>query len=76
MAKQISPLDAFRAAVKKAGGQTALAQVCGCTQGNIWQLLRKGSALPAEYVLAAEKATGISRHDLRPDIYPPNEQAA
>ena len=26
--------------------------------------------IPAERVLSIEKATGVSRHDLRPDIYP------
>ena len=26
--------------------------------------------MPAEYVLRTEAATGVSRHDLRPDIYP------
>lgn len=26
--------------------------------------------VPAERVLDVERATGISRHDLRPDIYP------
>lgn len=70
MARKRTPFDAFADAVKKAGGQTALAAICGCTQGNIWQLLKKGSPLPAQYVLAVETATGISRHELRPDIYP------
>lgn len=26
--------------------------------------------IPAERVLAVEAATGVSRHDLRPDLYP------
>lgn len=26
--------------------------------------------LPAEYVIAVEEKTGVSRHRLRPDIYP------
>lgn len=29
--------------------------------------------MPAEYVRIAEAATGVSRHDLRPDIYPREE---
>jgi len=62
--------EAFRKAVDSAGGQTAFGRIVGCTQGNIWQLLRKGSALPGQYVLKAEAATGVSRHDLRPDLYP------
>lgn len=64
------PHRAFKEAVAKAGGQTAFAAICGCTQGNIWQLLKKKSLLPAQYVLKAESGTGISRHDLRPDLYP------
>ena len=59
------------AAVEAAGGQTAFAEICGCTQGNIWQLLQKGSPLPAQYVLRVETALPqFSRHDLRPDLYP------
>ena len=32
--------------------------------------LNQSKQLPAEYVLTAEADTGISRHWLRPDIYP------
>ncbi|KNH02633.1 hypothetical protein J121_417 [Qipengyuania citrea LAMA 915] len=32
--------------------------------------MQSGKRLPAEYVLRVEAATDISRHDLRPDIYP------
>lgn len=71
MATTLSPFDAFAAAVQAAGGQTEFARMVGCTQGNIWQLLKKRSSLPAQYVLKAEAGTGISRHDLRPDLYPP-----
>lgn len=70
MAQRTSPVRAFEKAVEKAGGQTKFAAICGCTQGNIWQLLKKGSPLPAQYVLRVEAETGFSRHDLRPDLYP------
>lgn len=70
MAKPLSPPDAFADAVNRAGGQTDFAKLVGCTQGNIWQLLKKRSPLPAQYVLKAEAGTGVSRHDLRPDLYP------
>lgn len=76
MAKKPSPHQVFANAVVTHGGQTRFAEVCGCTQGNIWQLLRKQSPLPAQYVLKVESAFGISRHDLRPDLYPREEQAA
>lgn len=76
MAQKSTPHKAFVAAVELAGGQTAFADAVGCTQGNIWQLLKKQSSLPAQYVLKAEARTGVSRHDLRPDLYPREEQAA
>ena len=67
-------------AVELAGGQSAFARLHGVSQPTVWAWLNKGSPLPAEYVLATERETGISRHDLRPDLYPreqaPNEQAA
>jgi DNA-binding transcriptional regulator YdaS (Cro superfamily) len=70
------PIEAFHEAIKKAGGQAQFAKICGCTQGNIWQLKKAGSALPAKYVLAVEAASfGFTRHDLRPDIYPLEEAA-
>lgn len=76
MAKTLSPFDAFAAAVQIAGGQTEFGKLVGCTQGNIWQLLKKKSSLPAQYVLKAENGTGVSRHDLRPDLYPRERKAA
>lgn len=61
---------AVRDIVGQLGSQAALAAVAGVTQQAVsgWQL--KNRPLPAEHVLAVEAATGISRHDLRPDIYP------
>lgn len=32
--------------------------------------------VPAERVLAIEAATGVSRHELRPDIYPVDDRNA
>lgn len=58
------------------GNQSQFAKAIGTTQQNISNWLKKGSALPAEYVLRAESATGIPRHEWRPDIYPVPEKAA
>lgn len=67
---------AFLKALRALGdNQSEMARVCGCTQGNIWQLKNKGAALPPQYVLKVEAATGVSRHELRPDLYP-RENAA
>lgn len=62
-------IAAFHAAVARAPGQVAFANICRCTQGNISLLLSRGSLLPVRHVLRVEAATGISRVDLRPDIY-------
>lgn len=75
MSRIADPVEAFAKAIEIAGSQTKLAKVCGCTQGNISQLIRAGKPLPAEYVLKVEAETGISRHDLRPDLYPVAEPA-
>lgn len=34
------------------------------------RIYNSSKQLPAEYVLRAERFYGVSRHDLRPDIYP------
>lgn len=60
----------LRKAVKIAGSQTALAAMIGKTQGHISKWLERGY-IPPDAVLAIERATGISRHELRPDLYPP-----
>lgn len=62
---------ALRRAVEKVGGQSALARACGVKQGHVWHWLNKSLRVPAEHVLAVEAATkgGVSRHELRPDIF-------
>lgn len=56
-------------AVRLAGSQSELARRIGFTQGSVWRWLN-GTELPGEAVLPIEQATGVSRHDLRPDLYP------
>ena len=70
MSETESPFAAFKRAVRVAGSQAKFAKAVGCTQGNISQLLLKQSDLPAQFVLKAEAVTGVSRYDLRPDLYP------
>jgi DNA-binding transcriptional regulator YdaS (Cro superfamily) len=62
--------DALRRAVELVGSQTAVARLLGVSQPSVWKWLSKEKPLPAEHVLAMEAATGISKHELRPDIYP------
>lgn len=61
---------ALQRAIALVGGQAAMGRLLGVSQPSVWAWQRKGKPLPAEHVLAVEEATGISRHDLRPDIYP------
>lgn len=52
------------------GNQSRFAAAIGTTQQNIFNWLKNGRPLPAEYVLKAEQVTKFSRHQWRPDIYP------
>lgn len=63
-------------AVRLAGGQSAMARLVGVAQPSVWKWLNRSTPLPAEHVLAIEVATGVSRYDLRPDIYPRDEHPA
>lgn len=47
-----------------------MGRLVGVSQAAVWQWLKDEKPLPAEHVLAVEAATGVSRHNLRPDIYP------
>ena len=72
-------MEALITAIKIAGGQSALARAIGKSQGHISVWLKR-RYIPAEMVLPIERATGVSRHLLRPDIYPldaaPSPEAA
>lgn len=61
-----APTTPKEKAVEKAGGASALARALKVTRSAISQWKR----VPAERVLEVEKASGVSRHKLRPDIYP------
>jgi DNA-binding transcriptional regulator YdaS (Cro superfamily) len=71
-----TPLQRALAAKPFEGNQSKFAEAIGTSQQNISNWLRKRRPLPAEYVLKAEAATGIDRHEWRPDIYPDRPQDA
>ena len=56
-------------AVAVAGSQSSLARTLRCTPQNVQRMCATGH-VPAKHVLKIEAATGVSRHDLRPDLYP------
>ena len=61
----MTPQKAIKEAIKRAGGTTALAKAIGTSKQNIhiWDVA------PPHWCLSIEKATGVSRYNLRPDIY-------
>lgn len=70
MVVDLTPFEALCLATDTLGSQGKLARVCGVSSTAVWKWLQSSKRLPAEHVLNVEAATGISRHHLRPDIYP------
>lgn len=58
-----SPLDR---AIENAGGLTKLAASLNISK----QAVAQWDSVPPLRVLEVERASGISRHELRPDLYP------
>ena len=65
-------MDPLADYLSRRGATGRLAAALGISRPAIVQWRR----VPASRVLAVEVATGISRHDLRPDLYPRDEKAA
>lgn len=53
-------------AIQKAGGGATLASALNLTRQAIYQW----RLVPSQHVLEVERISGVSRHDLRPDLYP------
>jgi DNA-binding transcriptional regulator YdaS (Cro superfamily) len=70
MTQVATPYEALRKAVDIVGSQAEFGRLCGVSQPAVWKWLQSSKRLPAEYCLAVEAATGVSKHLLRPDIYP------
>lgn len=62
---------AVKTAAKKLGGWTGLATAIDTSPALVryWATHSKKGA-SAGYVLKIERATGVPRHELRPDLYP------
>ncbi|MFG1255905.1 YdaS family helix-turn-helix protein [Xanthobacter flavus] len=68
--------EALQKAISIAGGQEPLSRRIGVAQSLISYWLNKSPrGVSAERVLDVERETGVSRHDLRPDIYGPSPAA-
>jgi DNA-binding transcriptional regulator YdaS (Cro superfamily) len=71
-----TPAEALALAIEAAGGVCALARICKVSHTAV-QKWRKREGMSAgvtedghSWVILVERATGVSRHWLRPDIYP------
>jgi DNA-binding transcriptional regulator YdaS (Cro superfamily) len=63
--------EALKRACDAAGGQKSLAERIGTTQSQVWYWLKRSKrGVPAEFAPKIEGATGISRSELRPDLWP------
>lgn len=60
--------------IEKAGGQTALARALGIRPQAV-QLWSQKKRIPVSRVLAVEQLVGVSRHRIRPDVYPQDPPA-
>lgn len=65
MHKPKTPIEQF---IKDLGGPSKAAAAIG-VEPNVVLNWRKRGQVPADKVLAVEKASGISRHELRPDVF-------
>ena len=76
MTAQTPESAALQRAIDAAGGtQAALASQVQYTQQAVSEWVAAGR-VSRFAVLAVEAATGVSRHDLRPDLYPATAAAA
>lgn len=63
--------DALKRAVERVGGQAKFARLIGVTP----QAVSQWDEVPPLRVLAVEGASGVSRSELRPDLYPAEDEA-
>jgi DNA-binding transcriptional regulator YdaS (Cro superfamily) len=67
-------MNSIQKAVQAAGGAKALAKKLEISRQAVEKWIEH-ERIPAERVLELEEFTGISRHDLRPDLYPRDSAA-
>lgn len=62
----------LKRAIEAVGGLAGLAKPLGISE----QAISQWDEVPPLRVLAVERVSGIPRHELRPDLYPPEPEAA
>lgn len=70
--------SALEKAVEIVGSQAELARRIDKKQAHVWNWLNRDKEVPAEAVIPIERATEgkVTRHELRPDLYPAEEARA
>ena len=69
--------SALSRAIDAVGGQSALAKCIGVRQSVVhYWISGSKKGVPAEYCAAIEAATGVTREDLRPDVFTKQDTAA
>jgi len=63
-------MKALDRAVEKAGSQLRLASILGIKPPSVTGWYDRGR-VPAERCIAIESATGVTRYELRPDVFGP-----
>ena len=66
----LDPNDALQRAIKAVGGLNGLAIPLGITA----QAISQWDQVPPLRVIEVERISGISRQELRPDLYPENRE--
>jgi DNA-binding transcriptional regulator YdaS (Cro superfamily) len=64
----MSSTDGLKIAMRKAGGLRALARKIGVAHTSILHWIEKDE-VPAGWLIAIEKVTGVPPHKLRPDLF-------
>jgi DNA-binding transcriptional regulator YdaS (Cro superfamily) len=64
-------MDVVERVIEGGGGILQLASKCGVSHQAVYKWRRSG--IPPRRVLLLERVSGVPRHELRPDLYPPSE---
>lgn len=69
--------EPYRRALEIIGNASKVAREVNVTPAAVLDRLKRGRRAPAEWCIALERLTHglVTRQELRPDIYPPDEQA-
>lgn len=69
--KQTAMQKAIKRAADRAGGQSALGRLIGVSRAQVWAWIHRDGKCWPHKAIAIEAATGVSRHELRPDVFGP-----